>query len=77
MEELTPAQLRKLSRDKLIERVLALTDERSRRIPPQAIPVCPIDKTPLVQRPHYRRFMEDDRFQECENGHVWELHKAP
>lgn len=36
-------------------------------------PLCPDCKEPLVARQLDRRFMEDDRYQECTNGHVWEL----
>lgn len=36
-------------------------------------PVCPMCKEPLVARLPDRRFMEDDSYAECPNGHLWEL----
>lgn len=40
------------------------------------VPACPTCKKSLIHRPPDRRFMEDDRYVECENGHVWELSPA-
>ena len=39
----------------------------------KAAPVCPTCKEPLIARELHRRFMEDDRYQSCINGHVWSL----
>ena len=37
------------------------------------LPKCPSCQCPLVERAITRRFQEDNRFQECPNGHVWYL----
>lgn len=39
----------------------------------QRAPCCPECKEPLVARLGDRRFMEDDTYAQCTNGHVYEL----
>jgi hypothetical protein len=46
-----------------------LTPEKIAR----AVPRCPRCKLPLIARRHDRRFIEDDHYVECIQGHVWHL----
>jgi len=38
-----------------------------------AVPPCPECGGVLIHRASHRCFMEDDHYQECINGHVWEV----
>lgn len=59
-------------REEWHEEAERMSDRDIRRIG-TACPVCPECKRPLVFRLHPRRFIEDDRYVECENGHLWSL----
>lgn len=41
------------------------------------VPSCPDCKTPLIYRLPHERFMEDDNYVQCVNGHVFELVPPP
>jgi hypothetical protein len=42
----------------------------------KATPLCPDCARPLIARPEQRRFIENNRYIECEHGHVWYLDES-
>lgn len=48
-------------------------DIRNWKLIARNCPACPTCKELLIARPADRRFMEDDNYVECLNGHVFAL----